>query len=90
VDASLRARWDSWIGWGLLLAGGTGLASLALAHPFLTSSFWKPTLPVVGQVPITSAMFFDIGVFLTVVGATLLALSSLARLRAGPVPAGGG
>ncbi len=89
VDASLRARWDSWIGWGLLLAGGTGLASLALAHPFLTSSFWKPTLPVLGQVPITSAMFFDIGVFLTVVGATLLALSSLGRLRTGPAPAGG-
>jgi multicomponent K+:H+ antiporter subunit A len=90
VDASLRARWDSWIGWGLLLAGGTGLASLALAHPFLTSSFWKPTLPVVGQVPITSAMFFDIGVFLTVVGATLLALASLGRLRSGPAPAGEG
>jgi hypothetical protein len=35
-------------------------------------------------------MFFDIGVFLTVVGATLLALASLGRLRSGPAPAGEG
>jgi multicomponent K+:H+ antiporter subunit A len=86
VEARVRLRWDAWIGWGLLLAGGTGLASLAFAHPFLTSSFWKPVVPVLGQVPVTSAMFFDIGVFLVVVGATMLALAALARLRAAAAP----
>ena len=82
VEDRLRQRWDAWIGAGLLTAGLTGLGSLAFAHPFLTSSFWKPVLPVIGEVPVASAMFFDLGVFLAVVGATLLALAALARARA--------
>jgi len=89
TGAAIRARWDAWIGRGILLAAGTGLASLALAHPFLTSTFWKPEVPGIGKVPLTSAMVFDIGVFLTVVGATLLALSRLGSLRDRP-PAGEG
>jgi multicomponent K+:H+ antiporter subunit A len=51
-----------------------------LGHPFLTSSFGHPVLPVLGEVPVASAMFFDLGVFMTVVGATLLALSAIGRL----------
>ena len=30
-------------------------------------------LPVVGEVPLASAMFFDLGVFMTVVGGAMLA-----------------
>jgi len=88
IGESLRERWDAWIGWGLLAAGATGLASLAFSHPFLTSTFWKPEIPVIGKVPLASAMAFDIGVFLTVVGATLLALATLGKLR-GREPAAG-
>ena len=83
-EAALRARWDAWIGRGLLVAAGTGLASLLLAHPFFTSTFWKPEVPGIGKVPLTSAMIFDIGVFATVVGATLLVLSRLGVLRDRP------
>jgi multicomponent K+:H+ antiporter subunit A len=90
IGESLRERWDAWIGWGLLAAGATGLASLAFSHPFLTSTFWKPEVPVVGKVPLASAMAFDVGVFLTVVGATLLALATLGRLRARDAAAGEG
>jgi multicomponent K+:H+ antiporter subunit A len=45
-------------------------------------------LPVVGEVHIPSALFFDLGVFATVVGATLLILIALAHqsIRARPRP----
>ncbi len=80
VEARLGSDYHGWIGWGLLVAGGTGIGSWWFDHPFLTSSYWKPELPVIGQIPITSAMFFDLGVYLTVVGATMVALSAIGRL----------
>ncbi|HET9699964.1 MAG TPA: hydrogen gas-evolving membrane-bound hydrogenase subunit E, partial [Burkholderiales bacterium] len=80
VEARLQADYRRWIGAGLLLAAGTGIGSWALAYPFLTSTFLHPVLPLVGEVPIASAMFFDLGVFLAVAGSTMLALSSIGRL----------
>jgi len=59
---------------GLLIAIATGLGAMALGYPFLTSTFGHPVWPVVGEVPLASAALFDLGVFVTVVGATLLAL----------------
>ncbi|RYJ02549.1 MAG: DUF4040 domain-containing protein, partial [Acetobacteraceae bacterium] len=75
--AWLRPR--AWIGAGLLLAAGTGLAAWAFERPFLTSYFAYLDLPVVGAVPTASALIFDIGVFALVVGATLLMLVALAH-----------
>ncbi|HEX6829515.1 MAG TPA: hydrogen gas-evolving membrane-bound hydrogenase subunit E, partial [Burkholderiales bacterium] len=80
VEARLRADYRRWIGTGLLLAVATGIGSWALGHPFLTSAFLHPALPVVGEVPLASAMFFDLGVFLAVAGSTLLAISAIGRL----------
>jgi multicomponent K+:H+ antiporter subunit A len=77
-----------WIGAGLLVAGLTGLGSVAFGHPFLTSSFGHPVLPVIGELPLATAALFDLGVYLTVIGATLLALMTPAVLRrAGPAGA---
>ncbi len=59
---------------GIVFAAGTGLGAMALGYPFLTSTFGHPVLPIVGEVPLASAALFDLGVFITVVGATLLAL----------------
>ena len=53
---------------GLLLATGTGLASLAFGYPFLTSAFAHLHWPVVGDLELASAMAFDLGVNLVVVG----------------------
>ncbi|WP_043344087.1 monovalent cation/H+ antiporter subunit A [Belnapia moabensis] len=75
--AWLRPR--VWIGAGLLLAAGTGLAALAFGKPFLTTYFAYVVLPVIGKVPVASALIFDIGVFALVVGATLLMLVALAH-----------
>jgi len=63
---------------GLLIAGATGLiAMLGFDLPFLTSAHGYVHWPVVGKVPLASAMGFDLGVYLTVVGAVMLALTRL-------------
>jgi len=73
------------IAWGLGIATFTGLASWAFDHPFLTSTFGYVTWPVVGKFELASAMAFDLGVFLVVVGATLMILTRLGSLHhAGP------
>ena len=65
---------------GVLLAGMTGVGSWAFGYPFLTSSFTYVSLPVIGKFELATAMLFDTGVFLTVVGATLLMLANLGKL----------
>jgi multicomponent K+:H+ antiporter subunit A len=60
----------------LLIAAITGMGSMMLGYPFLTSAFLHPVLPVLGEVPIASAALFDIGVFISVVAATMLATIS--------------
>jgi multicomponent K+:H+ antiporter subunit A len=70
----------AWLGWGLALAAFTGAASWVFGAPFLTSTYDYPWLPGVGGVPLASASAFDMGVFLVVVGATVVMLLSIARL----------
>jgi multicomponent K+:H+ antiporter subunit A len=65
---------------GVLIAAGTGLGSLALGHPFLTSTFGHVHASVLGEFELASAMIFDLGVFLTVVGVVLLILANLGKL----------
>ncbi len=68
------------IGLGLLFATATGLASMVLGYPFLTSTFTYLDWPVVGKFEVASAIVFDLGVFLVVVGATVLSLVELGKL----------
>jgi multicomponent K+:H+ antiporter subunit A len=70
----------AWVGWGLLLAVLTGMGSWWFHAPFLTSTYDYPWLPGVGGVPLASASLFDAGVFLVVLGATMVMLLSIARL----------
>ncbi|MFN3716336.1 MAG: monovalent cation/H+ antiporter subunit A [Thiobacillus sp.] len=63
--------------WGLGIATLTGLGSWAFGHPFLTSTFGYMNWPLVGKFELASAMAFDLGVFLVVVGATLMILAGL-------------
>jgi len=73
-------KYHNIIGLGLLFAVIAGAGSLAFGYPFLTSTFGYITWPVVGKFELASAMIFDLGVYLTVIGATLLALVSIGRL----------
>jgi multicomponent K+:H+ antiporter subunit A len=76
----------------VLIAGMTGIGSFVFARPFLTSSFGYFHLPLVGEFELATAMAFDLGVFLTVVGTVILSLSQIARVEARaerrPVPEG--
>ncbi len=67
------------IAWGVLAAALTGLGAILLGLPFLTSGFDYFTLPVVGEFELATAMLFDTGVALTVIGAVMMALAQLAR-----------
>ena len=68
------------LGASLLVACAAGLGSWLFAYPFLTSTFAHPVLPIVGELPLASAAVFDLGVYLAVVGATVLALTGVGRL----------
>ena len=48
--------------------------------PFLTSGFTYVHLPPLREFELATAAIFDLGVFLCVLGAVLLALASLSRL----------
>jgi multicomponent K+:H+ antiporter subunit A len=82
VEQRLRTDFRAWIGCGLLTAGAAGVGSWIFGAPFLTSTYAYWTLPVLGALPLASAVVFDLGVYLTVVGATMLALASIGRLTA--------
>ena len=68
---------EKWIGFGLLIAGLTGLAAFIWGKAFLSSAHAHPHVPILGDIPLASAALFDLGVYLTVVGSTLLTLSVL-------------
>ncbi|MFC9474824.1 Na+/H+ antiporter subunit A [Nocardia sp. NPDC056952] len=69
------------LGAGLTLAAGTATASLLLGAPPLSSAIIEVTLPLLGHLKLVTAMFFDLGVYLVIVGLVLDVLRSLgARL----------
>jgi multicomponent K+:H+ antiporter subunit A len=68
------------IAWGVLLAVATGLGSWLFRRPFLTSAFGHFELPLVGEIELATAMLFDLGVYLTVVGVVMLILATLGLL----------
>lgn len=71
------------LGLGLTLSAGTALMSLFLGAPALSSATLEFTLPIVGDIKLVTALFFDLGVYLIVVGLILDVLRSLgARLDA--------
>lgn len=69
------------LGAGLALAAGTAVGSLFFGVPPLSSAIFEVTLPLLGHVKLVTALFFDLGVYLIVVGLVLDVLRSLgARL----------
>ena len=79
VEAQMSLRPLRWMGTGLLVATLTGLGSMVLGYPFMTTHTAHLHLPILGDFHVASALFFDIGVYAVVVGATLLILTALAH-----------
>ena len=81
TEHRLNVRFYRVAGVGLLVAGATGAGSFLFGAPFLTSTHGHPRLPLIGEVPLASAALFDLGVFLTVVGAMVLSLTALSHVN---------
>lgn len=62
------------LGVGLLLAVATGLTPLFLGDQFLQSALADVELPLIGTIHVASVLVFDTGVYLVVLGMTLLLL----------------
>lgn len=94
AEQLLRAKsgrlYEIWIGSGLVIAGITGLAAWLWGRPFLTSAHIYAETSIFGTFHLASAAAFDLGVYITVVGATMLLISVLGDSRhssmSGPVP----
>lgn len=96
AEKMLRAKsgrlYEIWIGVGLMIAGLTGIAAWLWGRPFLTSAHVYVEPILLGKMHLASAAAFDVGVYVTVVGATMLMISVLSDSRntsiTGPVPKG--
>ena len=96
AEQMLKAKsgrlYEIWIGTGLVIAGLSGIGAWFWGRPFLTSAHIYVSPPLLGKMHLASAALFDLGVYITVVGATMLLISVLGDSRhssmTGPVPKG--
>ena len=79
AESRTRIYPQYWIAAGLLCAGGAGLSAWLVSRPFLSALAWHTTLPVIGEVHLSTVLLFDLGVFLLVIGGTVLILVALAH-----------
>ncbi|WP_028049257.1 Na+/H+ antiporter subunit A [Cellulomonas sp. URHD0024] len=83
------------LGVGLFLSAGVGVVALVAGGSVLESWIWDLHLPVVGDLHLVTSLFFDLGVYLVVVGLVLDILRSLGaeidrRAETGEDPVGAG
>ncbi|RZG73298.1 monovalent cation/H+ antiporter subunit A [Acinetobacter wuhouensis] len=90
LKAKSGRLYEVWIGLGLIIAGLTGVAAWLWGRPFLTSAHVYVESSLFDTFHFASAAAFDLGVYGTVVGATMLLISVLGDSRhssmSGPVP----
>lgn len=64
---------------GILISVLTGSASLLFDVPFLTQAHTQVHLPLLGDTELASAVLFDLGVYLGVVGTTMTIITSISE-----------
>ena len=79
VESRLRVHPHYWIAIGLLAAGVAGICAWFVTAPFLTSVERDVSLPLLGSLHLSTVLLFDIGVYMVVVGATVLMLIAVAH-----------
>ena len=62
---------------GLFIAVGTGIGGILFDVPFLTHTFGYFDLPIIGKTGLATAVLFDIGVFLVVVGVAMVIIQTI-------------
>jgi multicomponent Na+:H+ antiporter subunit A len=71
VQQIIPIRSSALVGFGLVLAAGTGFASLLIGNGYLESGYVEVAVPAIGTVKAVSPLAFDAGVYLTVLGMSL-------------------
>ncbi|MCA0969037.1 Na(+)/H(+) antiporter subunit B [Halobacillus litoralis] len=66
---------------GLTIAVATGIGSFMFGEPFLSQSDAYFQLPVLGKTHLATALLFDLGVYLTVIGVTMTIILTIASDR---------
>ena len=79
VERTARVEPQTLFGVGLLLSAVTGIVPALLGDAFLQSATWTWAVPVLGTVKASSTLFFDIGVYIVVIGLVLMVLEVLGR-----------
>lgn len=80
VTSRFNVNYQSLMSLGVMTAALTGVGSWLFNKPFLTSWFTYLEWPVVGKFEFATALLFDLGVFLTVIGATMMILSNFGKM----------
>jgi len=75
----LRVHPLTWMGSGLLAAAAAGTLAWGSSLPFLTARTIDLHVPLLGDIHLSSVLLFDLGVYMLVIGATLLMLVVLAH-----------
>lgn len=79
VESRTRIHPSYWIALGLLSAAIAGIGACLASYPFLTALAVHPHLPFIGEVHVSSVLLFDLGVYMLVIGATVLMLIAIAH-----------
>jgi len=82
VESRMRLHPQHWMALGLLCAVLTGMFAWLHQRYFLDVMDWHLSLPWLGDMHLSTALFFDIGVYMLVVGATVLMLVAIAHQSA--------
>jgi multicomponent Na+:H+ antiporter subunit B len=64
--------------YGVLIAAIAGIVGLLLSGTFLTALWWKPVIQGIGKLEFGTALVFDIGVYLAVLGVTCSIVMNMA------------
>ncbi len=75
----IKVNFRTFVPAGMLTAGLTGMGSFLFDVPFLSHTFGHFKLPLLGDVELATAMLFDLGVYLTVVGITMTIILTIAE-----------
>ena len=71
IKKALPFNYTYFMGAGLLLGGLTGVISMLAGDQYLKQYFGYFQMPIFGEVELTTALIFDLGVYLVVVGTAM-------------------
>ena len=77
IEEALPVNPGALLGTGVLLSASAVIIPMLFGMPPLTSGYVSPELPLIGKVSLTSALVFDAGVYVIVIGLILHILNSV-------------